>query len=105
MGGALRIQVRADPGVAWLLQSLVEPDISCDLLTWAGGEEWAIDVNIRLHRLRRNHNMLIRKIMDVPESSPRGAAYLPATDNRGRVLQKFSSRSSARAIRKSFASV
>jgi DNA-binding transcriptional LysR family regulator len=62
MGGALRVQARDGLGVAWLPQSLVEPDISSGLLTWAGGEEWAIDVDIRLHRLRRNHNMLIRKI-------------------------------------------
>ena len=62
MSGALRIQARDGLGVAWLPQSLVESDISSGLLTWAGGEEWAIDVDIRLHRLRRNHNMLIRKI-------------------------------------------
>jgi DNA-binding transcriptional LysR family regulator len=62
MGSALHIQARDGLDVAWLPQSLVEPDISSGLLIWTGGEEWAINVDIRLHRLRRNHDMLIRKI-------------------------------------------
>lgn len=62
MGGALRVRARDGLGVAWLPQTLVEPDMESKLLTWAGGPEWAIDVDIRLHRLKRNHNMMIRKI-------------------------------------------
>ncbi len=62
MGGALRIRARDGLGVAWLPQSLVEPDIEANQLTWAGGEELAIDLDIRLHRLKSNHNILIRKI-------------------------------------------
>lgn len=62
MSGALRIRARDGLGVAWLPQSLVEFDIESGLLTWAGDEKWAIEVNIRLHRLKRNHNNLIRKI-------------------------------------------
>ncbi len=62
MGGALRIRARDGLGVAWLPQSLVEPDIEAGQLTWAGGEDLAIDLDIRLLRLISNHNMLIRKI-------------------------------------------
>ena len=62
MSGALRIRARDGLGVAWLPRSLVEPDIESKSLTWAGREEWAADVDIRLHRLRRTHNPLIRNI-------------------------------------------
>jgi len=62
MGGALRIRARDGLGVAWLPQSLVEPDIEAKQLAWAGGEELAIDLHIRLHRLKSNRNILIRKI-------------------------------------------
>lgn len=62
MGGALRIRARDGLGVAWLPQSLVQPDIDAGLLTWAGDEEWAVEVEIRLYRMKRNDNMLIRKI-------------------------------------------
>ncbi len=62
MGGALRVRAHDGLGVAWLPRSLVEPDIESKLLTWAGGVEWAIDVDICLHRLKRNDNMMIRKI-------------------------------------------
>jgi len=62
MGGALRIRARDGLGVAWLPQSLVEPDMNAGLLTFAGTEEWAIDLKIQLHRLRGNRNTLIRKI-------------------------------------------
>lgn len=62
MGGALRIRARDGLGVAWLPKSLVQPDIDAGLLTWAGNEDWAIDVEIRLHSLKRNSNALIKKI-------------------------------------------
>lgn len=62
MGGALRIRARDGLGVAWLPLSLVEPDIEAGLMTWAGGADWAIDVEVRVHRLKRNDNKLIRKI-------------------------------------------
>ena len=62
MSGALRIRARDGLGVAWLPQSLVESDIESGLLTWAADEKWAIEVDIRIHRLKRNHNSLIRKI-------------------------------------------
>ena len=62
MSGALRIRARDGPGVAWLPQSLVEPDLKEGLLTWAGAVDWAIDLEIRLHLHRRNHNALIRNI-------------------------------------------
>ena len=62
MSGALRIRARDGLGVAWLPQSLVEPDLKEGLLTWAGAVDWAIDLEIRLHLHRRNHNALIRNI-------------------------------------------
>ena len=62
MGGALRIRARDGLGVAWLPQSLIQPDLDAGLLTAAGPEDLAIDLKIRLYRLTRNHNKLIRKI-------------------------------------------
>ncbi len=62
MGGALRVRARDGLGVAWLPQSLVAPDIEAGQLAWAGGEELAIDLDIRLHRDRRNRNLLVRRI-------------------------------------------
>ncbi len=62
MGGALRIRARDGLGIAWLPQSLVQPDMEAGLLTWAGAEKWAIDVEIHLHRNKRNQNLLTRKI-------------------------------------------
>ncbi len=68
MGGALRIRARDGLGVAWLPQSLVQPDIEAGLLTWAGSEKWAIDVEIQLHRFKRHNNLLTRKIWTVLET-------------------------------------
>lgn len=62
MGGALRIRARDGLGVAWLPKSLVEPDLASGLLTFAGDQSWAIDVDICLHKKRNNDNILIRKI-------------------------------------------
>lgn len=62
MGGALRIRARDGLGVAWLPQSLIQPDLDAGLLTSAGPEDLAIELKIRLYRLTRNHNKLIRKI-------------------------------------------
>ena len=62
MVGALRIRARDGLGLAWLPQSLIQPDLDAGLLTLAGGEELAIDLRIRLYRLARNHNKLIRKV-------------------------------------------
>ncbi len=62
LSGALRIRARNGLGVAWLPYTMVEPDIEAKLLTWAGTRDWAIDVDIRLHRLMRNHNTLIRNL-------------------------------------------
>ena len=62
MAGALRIRARDGLGIAWLPHTLVQPDIEAGLLTWAGTENWAIDVEIQLHRPKRNHNLLTRSI-------------------------------------------
>lgn len=62
MGGALRIRARDGLGVAWLPKSLIQPDLDAGLLTSAGTDDLVIDLTIRLHRLTRNHNKLIRKI-------------------------------------------
>jgi len=62
MGGALRVRARDGLGIAWLPMTLVEPDIRSGLLARAGSDDWTIDVEICLHRLKRNRNPLIRKI-------------------------------------------
>lgn len=62
MGGALRIRARDGLGIAWLPLTLIEPDIRSGLLALAGGDDWSIEVEIHLHRLKRNRNPLIRKI-------------------------------------------
>ena len=62
MVGALRIRAKDGSGVAWLPRSVVQPDLESGLLTIAGGAEWWIDLDIRLHRLSRHSNSLTRKI-------------------------------------------
>lgn len=62
MVGALRIRVRDGQGIAWLPQSLVQPDIDSGLLAEAGRENWRIGLEIRLHRVRDHTNPLTRKI-------------------------------------------
>lgn len=62
MGGALRIRARDGLGIAWLPLTLVEPDIKSGLLARAGNENWTINVEICLHRLKCNRNPLIRRI-------------------------------------------
>ena len=64
MVGALRIRARDGLGVAWLPRSLVQSDIDAGLLTIAGSEPLWIDVEVQLHRLRRNQNDLILRIWD-----------------------------------------
>lgn len=62
MAGALRVRARDGAGVAWLPQSLVQPDLEGGLLTLAGRPDWSIDLQICLHRLTANANPLTRKI-------------------------------------------
>lgn len=62
MVGALRIRVRDGQGIAWLPQSLVQPDIDSGLLAVAGHHNWSIELQIRLHRTKDNTNPLTRKI-------------------------------------------
>jgi DNA-binding transcriptional LysR family regulator len=64
MAGALRIRARDGMGVSWLPATLVQPDIDSKLLTHAGSGDWAINVDIRIHRLHPTHNALIRSIWD-----------------------------------------
>lgn len=62
MVGALRIRARDGDGVAWLPFSLIQPDLDAGILAWAGSDAWAIDLEIRIHRLRQNANLLIGRI-------------------------------------------
>ena len=62
MVGALRIRAKDGSGVAWLPRSVVQPDLDSGLLTIAGDAEWFVDLDIRLHRLRKHSNSLTRKI-------------------------------------------
>ena len=62
MVGALRIRAKDGGGIAWLPRSVVQPDLDAGLLAIAGGEEWHIDLDVRLHRLSEHGNALTRKI-------------------------------------------
>ena len=66
MVGALRIRARDGSGVAWLPQSLVQPDLEAGQLALAGPVAerggWSIGLEIRLHRINANTNPLTRKI-------------------------------------------
>ena len=62
MAGALRIRARDGLGVAWLPWSMVERDVESGLLTPAASDDWAVDVEIRLHRLTQNANPVVRDI-------------------------------------------
>lgn len=62
LAGALRLRARDGLGIAWLPLSLVQPDIEAGLLTWAGRESWAIEVDICIHRLERNTTSVVRDI-------------------------------------------
>lgn len=62
MVGALRIRVRDGQGIAWLPESLVQPDIDAGLLARAGQNNWSIGLEIRLHRTKDHTNTLTRKI-------------------------------------------
>ena len=62
MAGALRIRSRDGLGVSWLPLTLVRPDLDSGLLTRAGGDTWAIRLDIRIHRLSARPNQLIRRI-------------------------------------------
>lgn len=66
MGGALRIRARDGLGVVWLPQSLIQPDLDAGLLTPAAdgddADDYAIDLEICIHRLTRNTNGLVRRI-------------------------------------------
>ncbi len=62
MVGALRIRARDGGGVAWLPRSVVQPDLDAGFLGIAGGDEWFIDLDVRLHRFSEQSNALTRKI-------------------------------------------
>ncbi len=62
MVGALRIRVKDGSGIAWLPQTLVQPDLEAGSLALAGTAEWFINLDIRLHRISSNTNSLTRKI-------------------------------------------
>jgi LysR family transcriptional regulator, hypochlorite-specific transcription factor HypT len=62
MAGALRIRVREGLGIAWLPKSLVAPDLEAGLLVAAGGKQWEVALDIKLHRIRRHTNSLTNKI-------------------------------------------
>ena len=62
MVGALRIRVSNGDGVAWLPRSLVQPDLDSGVLSLAGGEQWAVELEIRLHRIDGYSNALTRDI-------------------------------------------
>jgi DNA-binding transcriptional LysR family regulator len=62
MSGALRVRARDGLGVAWLPESLVDPDLEAGNLAWAGGDDLAVEVEIRLHRKSGNRNLLVQRI-------------------------------------------
>ncbi len=62
MGGALRIRARSGDGVAWLSQSLVQPDLENKLLVRIGDPDWDVELDIRLYRNANNLNQVTRSI-------------------------------------------
>ena len=73
MAGALRIRARDGSGIAWLPQSLIEPDLSRGILVRTGHDDWTVDLEIRLQRNKRHVNKLTRSIwsfLEVRQSLP-----------------------------------
>ncbi|WP_227258001.1 LysR substrate-binding domain-containing protein [Kangsaoukella pontilimi] len=73
MAGALRIRARAGDGVAWLPQSLVQPDLDSGILVRTGKPGWVVDLTIRLFRNSERTNRVTRSIwtfLEVRQSVP-----------------------------------
>ena len=73
MAGALRIRARDGGGIAWLPESLVEPDLARGLLVQTGHNDWTVNLEIRLQRNKRNLNQLTRSIwsfLEIRQSLP-----------------------------------
>ncbi|NNE79412.1 MAG: LysR family transcriptional regulator [Silicimonas sp.] len=73
MAGALRIRARDGSGIAWLPQSLIEPDLARNILVQTGHNDWTVDLEIRLQRNKRHLNQLTRSIwsfLEVRQSLP-----------------------------------
>ena len=73
MAGALRIRARDGSGIAWLPQSLIEPDLARKILVQTGHVDWTVDLEIRLQRNKRHLNQLTRSIwsfLEVRQSLP-----------------------------------
>jgi len=62
MVGALRIRVKDGSGIAWLPQTLVQPDLDNGSLAPAGSPDWFVELDVRLHRISTDTNSLTRKI-------------------------------------------
>jgi DNA-binding transcriptional LysR family regulator len=62
MAGALRIRARAGDGVAWLPQSLVQPDLDSGILVQTGKPDWVVDLSIRLFRNTERTNRVTRAL-------------------------------------------
>ena len=57
--GDLRID---GSGVAWLPESLIEPDLARNILVRTGRDDWTVDLEIRLYRNQRHQNRLTHSI-------------------------------------------
>ena len=62
MAGALRIRARDGSGVAWLPESLIQPDLARKILVRTGDDDWTVPLEIQLHRNKQNLNRLTRSI-------------------------------------------
>lgn len=73
MAGALRIRARDGSGVAWLPESLIEPDLARKILVRTGHKDWTVPLDIRLLRNKEHLNRLTRSIwsfLEVRQSLP-----------------------------------
>lgn len=70
MTGALRIRARDGAGVAWLPESLVDPDIATGLLVRTGAPAWTVYLDICLLRNRARTNRVTRSIWAHLASGP-----------------------------------
>lgn len=72
MAGALRMRARAGDGVAWLPETLVDPDLAAGLLVRTGLPDWQIAIDIRLIRNEARTNHTTRAIWKFFERQPNG---------------------------------
>lgn len=73
MTGALRVRARTGDGIAWLPQSLVQPDLDSGVLVRTGDEAWSVDLTIRLFRNTERKNRVTEALWTFLTDAPDAA--------------------------------